>query len=79
MKIEEEKLKDFFNKLNYRFKCPICKKILIGTAVKELPCVTEEGMGAEPLISVVCKNCGYTWYFNAKTVGLLDEPEKEDE
>lgn len=78
MKIEEKKLREFFDKLNYRFKCPICKnkKTLIGTYVKELPCITEEGIGKEALISVVCSNCGYTWYFNAKTAGLLDEAEK---
>lgn len=78
MKIEEKKLREFFDKLNHDFKCPICRnnKTIILTTVKELPCLTEKGMGMEPLISVVCKNCGYTWYFNAKTAGLLDEAEK---
>lgn len=78
MKVDEEKLRGFFDRLNYSFKCPICKNeyTVILTTIKELPCVTDTGVGMEPLISVVCKNCGYTWYFNAKAAGLLEEAEK---
>ena len=78
MKVDEEKLREFFDELNYDFKCPICRnnKNIILTTIKELPRVTDTGVGMEPLISVVCKNCGYTWYFNAKVAGLLDEAEK---
>jgi hypothetical protein len=64
-------------------RCPICgleKTWMVGPMVDSL---AREEMGPKfagqsvPMVSITCSNCGYALMFNARIMGLLDEPDEE--
>lgn len=73
MMFEEKDLQKFYENIT-PLRCPICKGekfICPGEPAK----ISIHG-GYAYFAPVVCKECGYTYFFNANFAGLLDESKK---
>lgn len=79
MKIEEEKLQNFIDKLQVK-SCSCCgsKGYTFDPTVYYISELEREKptCAAVPLISMMCRKCGHIVLFNAITAGLLDKAEK---
>ncbi len=57
-------------------KCPFCDAKEWRVATRLMEQTTWATVGVQPILPVVCGNCGYTVYIDASTAGLV-LPEKE--
>lgn len=86
MKLTEEKLKEFSQKLNAKMKneCPACGaigKISIDENIYNIPSFEKiDGsfnlggpMITMPAGTLICTNCSYTRFFNLKILGVITE------
>lgn len=76
MIIDQERVEKFIKKLPESLSCPICKckHFIYSDYLDELYCYDDEnGEKREVFLTIVCDECGYTYFFNAKKSGLIKE------
>lgn len=89
MKIDHEKLKEFFDRLDIK-ECPICGKFNNSRDFNELkgdwgandevfllPMLGKAG--AYPVIAIYCTRCGFTCFVNAVVAGLITKEQATEE
>jgi predicted nucleic-acid-binding Zn-ribbon protein len=85
MNLTEEQKQEFLNKFQRIDSCPICHGTsftlpdtiyqLLEYAGKSMK--IGSGVGLYPVITIVCKSCGYTHLVNPIICGILKSPDDE--
>jgi len=78
MEFNKEKAQEWIDKhWRHSRNCPICmhNNWLLMTKIWQLPQFHQEGDTNLPVISLMCNVCGYTIFFNAIAVGLVERNE----
>lgn len=77
MKLTEEDVNRIIEKLKPRHTCPLCGKSswIVGDTVCQLeefrPQRYAKGKKAMPVIPIICKNCGNTYFLNIVILGVI--------
>lgn len=84
MKLTEEQLKDFSQKLKAKNECPVCGaigKFSIDANIYTIPSFEkiENSLNiggpitTMPAGAIICTNCSYTRFFNLKILGVVEQ------